>query len=102
MINNDITWVNKGTDSFDVTIGLFDSAQTADIVSIYILDTRSRITNLSNIVIYGDDDIISIYSSKEPLTSKIQKKVITTFTYMVLNIEISSNLKIFRCYFQLE
>ena len=37
------------TDNFDVTMGSFDSAQIADLVGIYILDTLGRIINLNNI-----------------------------------------------------
>ena len=60
LINNDVTLVKTWTDNFDVTIGSFDSAQVADLVGIYILDTLGRITNLNNIVIYQDDGLIFI------------------------------------------
>ena len=43
---------------------------------------------------YGNDGLISIPNSNEPLTSKTQKKVIRAFKYMELKIEICSNLKI--------
>ena len=60
LINNDVTLVKTWTDNFDVTIGSFDSAQVADLVGIYILDTLGRITNLNSIVIYQDDGLIFI------------------------------------------
>ena len=75
-------------------MGSFDFAQIIDLVGIYILDTLGRLLNLNNIRIYRDDGLISVSNCNEPLTSKIQKKVIRAFKYMWLKIEISSNLKI--------
>ena len=39
LVYNNTTWQKKTTDNFDVTMGLFDSAQIANLVGIYILDT---------------------------------------------------------------
>ena len=84
------------TDDCKVTMVLFDSAQIADLVGIYILDTLGRFLNLDNIGIYRDDRLISIPNRNGPLTSKIQKNVIRAFRYMGLKIETSSNLKIIK------
>ena len=54
LINNDTTWVKTGIDNFDVSMGSFDSAQIADWVSIYILDTLRRIIDLNIIGIYRE------------------------------------------------
>ena len=63
-------------------MGSFDCVQIADLAGIYILDTLGRFLEISNIRIYRDDGLISIPNSNGPLTSKVQKKVIRTFTYM--------------------
>ena len=55
---NNTTWEKTTTNNFYVTLGSFDSAQIADIVGIYILDTLSRHLNLNNIGIYKDDELI--------------------------------------------
>ena len=93
LIYDDTTWEKMTTNNFDVTMGLFDSAQIADLVGIYILDTLERFLNLNCINIYRDE-LISISNSNGLLTSKMQKKVIRAFKNMGLKIEISSNLKI--------
>ena len=88
-------WEKKTTDSFDITMGSFDSVQITDLE-----DTLGRFLNFNIVEINRDDGLISISNSNGPLTSKIQKKVIRAFKYMGLKIEISSNLKkvnFFRC-----
>ena len=94
LVYNTTTWEKKTTNNFDITMGSFDSAQIADLVGIYILDTLGRFLNLKNVRIYRDGGLISVPNSNRPLTSKIQKKVIRAFEYIGLKIEISSNLKI--------
>ena len=60
---NDITWEKTTTDNFNVTLGSFDSAQIADFVGIYILDTLGRFLNLNHVEIYRDDGLISLPNS---------------------------------------
>ena len=43
--NNDSAWVKTGLDNFDVPMGGYDSAQIANLVGLYILDTLSRIVD---------------------------------------------------------
>ena len=72
----------KGKDDdwyFDVTMRSFDSDQIANQIGIYILYTQGRFLNLNWIGIYKDDGLISIPNSNEPLTSKIEKKIIRDF-----------------------
>ena len=94
LIYNNTTWGKTTIGNFDVTIGSFDSAQIADLVGIYILDTLGRFLNLNNITMNSDDRLIPIPNSNGPLTSKIQK--VRAFK---LKTEISSNLKIVDFFF---
>ena len=50
--NNGSTWVKTGSDNFDVPMGGYDSAQIADLVGLYILDTLSKIINPVQIGLY--------------------------------------------------
>lgn len=86
--------MKKYNESFDVPMGAFNSAQIADVVGIYILDTLSRIVNLNQVGLYRDDGLIFVPSSNGPITSSLHKKVVRAFKYLGLKIEISSNLKI--------
>ena len=87
-------WVKNYVDNFDLTLGSFNSAQIADLVAIYILDTLGRIVNFNQIGLYRDDESIFIQNSNGPKTSKLQKKIIRAFRSLGLRIEISFNLEI--------
>lgn len=91
---NDSTWTKCQNDNFDVPMGAYDSAQVADLVCIYILDTLSRIVNPKQIGLYRDDGLLFISNSNGPLTSKIQMKIIRAFKLLGFRIEISTSLKI--------
>ena len=92
--DNRRTWVKSHVDNFDVPMGAYDSAQVADSVGIYILDTLGRIINLELVGLYRDDGITFIPDSNGPKTSNIQKKIIRVFKLIGLRIQIASNLKI--------
>ena len=66
-------------DNFDKPMGTYDSAQVADLIGIYILDTLDRIVNLEKEGLHRNDGIIFIPDSNSPKTSKIQKKIIRAF-----------------------
>ena len=70
-------------------MGAYDSAQVADLVGIYILDTLSRIVNLEQVGLHRYDGIIYI-----PKTFSIEKKIIRAFKLLSLRIQIATNLKI--------
>ena len=54
--DNDSTWIKTGLDNFDVPIGDYGSAQIADLVDLYILNTLSRIVDPIQIELYHNDD----------------------------------------------
>ena len=88
------SWVKSHVDNFDVPMGAYDSAQVANLVGIYILDTLGRIINLEQVGVYWDNGIIYTPDSNGPKTSSIQKKIIRAFKLRGLRIQIASNLKI--------
>ena len=57
-------------------MGAYDSAQIADLISIYILDTLSRIMDPKQVDLYREDGLIFIPDSNGSKTSKIHKKII--------------------------
>ena len=87
------TWVKSHVDNCGVPTGTYDSAQVADLIGIYILDTLGCIVNLEQVGLYRDDRISFIPDSNIPKTSKIQK-IIRVFKLLGLQIEIASNWKI--------
>ena len=91
--DNRKTWMKSHVDNFNVPMGTYDSAQVADLIRIYILDTLGRIVNLKQVGLYWDDGIIFFLDSNGRKTSKIQN-IIRAFKLLGLRIEIASNLKI--------
>ena len=79
LADNRRTWVKSHVDNLDVPMDAYNSAQVADLIMIYILDTLGRIVNLDRVRLYRDDRIIFIPDSNGPKTSKIQKKIIRAF-----------------------
>ena len=92
--DNRRSWVKSHVDNFDVPMGAYDSAQVADLVGIYILDTLGRIVNSQQVGLYWDDGIVYIPDSNGPKTASIQKKIIRAFTLLGFRIQIASNFKI--------
>ena len=58
-------------------MGAYESAQVADVICIYILDTLDRIRDLKQ-GLYRYDGLIFIANNNGPKTSKIHKKIIRT------------------------
>ena len=67
------TCVKTGLDHFEVSKGGYDSAQIADLVGLYILDTLSRIFDLILLGLYCDDGILYITNSDCPKCSSLQR-----------------------------
>ena len=88
--DNRRSWVKSHVDNFDVPMGAYDSAQVADLVGIYILDTLGRIVNSQQVGLRRDDGIIYIPDSNGPKTASIQKKIIRAFKLLGFRIQIAS------------
>ena len=94
--NNGSTWLKTGSNNFDVLVGAggYDSAQMADLVGLYILDTLCRIISPIQIGLYSIDGLIYISNSDGSRSSSIQKKIVRAFEFLGFKIEISLNIKI--------
>ena len=73
--NNESPWIKAGFDNFDVPMGGYDSAQIADLVGLYILDTLSRIVDLIQLGLYHNNRILYISSRDGPKCSSIQNRL---------------------------
>ena len=73
-------------------MGGYDSAQIADLVGLYILDTLIRIISPVQIGLYHDDGLIYIPNSDGPSSLCIQK-LTRAFKLLGFKTEISSNIK---------
>ena len=64
------------------------------LVGLYILDILSRIVSPEQMGLYHHDGLIYIPNSNGPNSSRMQKKIIRAFKFLVFKIEVSSNNKI--------
>ena len=88
-------WIKKGlSTNFDVPMGGLDSAQVADFIGIFILDTLSRAFDPTYIGLYRDDGLMVIPESNGPKTNRIHKKLIQVFKYLGFKVDVTSNIKI--------
>ena len=82
----------KDNSSFDVTMGRFDSAETCEIVRLYLLDKLSNLLGKENVGLYRDDGLAAINSCSGPVLHRIRKNIIALFKKEGLNITIETNL----------
>ena len=75
-------------------MGRYDSAQIADLVGLYKLNTLCRIVDPVQIGLYHNDKILFIPNSDGLECSSIQKEIIWAFKFLGFKIEIASNIKI--------
>ena len=85
---------NHYTTGTHVPMGGFDSAQIADLVGLYILNTLNKIVDPKQIGLYYDDGILYTSNNDGPKCSCLQKKIIRAFKFFGFKIEISSKIKI--------
>ena len=77
--NNESTWIKTGLDNLDVPMGGYGSAQIADLVALYILNTLCRIVDTIQNGLYYNDGILYIPNSDGPKCSNMQKKTYESF-----------------------
>ena len=90
LYNNKTPWHKKSNDSFDVTMGSFDGAETCELIGLYIL---SQLQDLDiNVGLYRDDGLA--VSRKTPRqTEQTKKDICKIFHKNNLKITIEANLK---------
>ena len=92
LFNNAGTWIKKGNDLFDVTMGSFDGAEVCELVGLYILDKLTSLTSKSSIGLYRDDGLAVIRGSSGRRFDKLRKDITSLFKAEGLNITIETNL----------
>ena len=90
LFTNGQPWVKKGYKPFDVTMGSWDGAETADLVGLYIL-SKLKVLNL-NIGLYRDDGLA--VSNLSPRQTELEKKKLCRILKEIgFNITADANMK---------
>ena len=86
-------WVKKGDENFDVGMGAFDSAESCDIVGLYLLDQLSNRIKELEVGIYRDD-ALGVVETTARNAEKIRQKIIQIMSEHGLKITSTANLKV--------
>ena len=86
-------WVKKGDENFDVGMGAFDSAESCDIVGLYLLDQLNNRIKELEVGIYRDD-ALGVVETTARNAEKIRQKIIQIMSEHGLKITSTANLKV--------
>ena len=94
LFNKDQTWMKKGGELFDVTMGAFDGAEICELVGIFLQHQISNYYNIGNIGLYRDDGLAVFKNTSGPESERIKKKLQSIFKDNGLDLVIECNKKI--------
>ena len=88
------TWMKKGSDLFDVSMGAYDGAEVCELIGIFLLNLFGRQYDPKNIGLYRDDRLSIFKNCSGPQMEKIKKRLQKVFKNNSLNLIIECNMKI--------
>ena len=94
LYNDNQTWMKKGGEQFDVTMGAYDGAEVCELVDIYMLNKISKHYNINNMGLYRDDGLAVFKNISGPESERVKKKLQSIFKEEGLDIIIECNKKI--------
>ena len=86
------TWIKKGNQLFDVTMGSFDGAEICELVGLFLLNEMQHLFNHNGVGLYRDDGLAILENSSGPHTDRIRKQLIKLFQDNGLKITVELNL----------
>lgn len=95
LIHKGEEWVKNSYDQFDITMGSLDSAESSDLIGLFILYnlTAHYEINTNDIGLYRDDGLMVIRNSTNFKIDRIRKLLYKEFKSMGLKITVSTKLK---------
>ena len=93
LFNKNESWVKKGDQLFDVTMGAFDGAEICELVGCFILSTIPAKYNKKDIGLYRDDGLAVLKNKSGPQCERIKKDFQKLFKKHDLDIIIQCNMK---------
>ena len=73
LFNNNESWMKKGGQLFDVTMGAYDGAEVCELVGCYMLSIITRKYNKKDIGLYRDDGLTTFNNISGSQAEKIKK-----------------------------
>ena len=94
LYHNKETWMKKGGELFDVTMGAYDGAEICELVGLFLLNEMSAKYSTSKIGLYRDDGLAVFKNTNGSQSERIKKDFVSIFKKHQLDIVIECNKKI--------
>ena len=79
LFSQEQTWMKKGSDLFDVSIGAYDGAEVCELIGIFLLNFLGRQYDTKNIGLCRDDGLSIFKNCSGPQMEKIKKQLPKVF-----------------------
>ena len=94
LFNQEQTWMKKGSDMFDVSMGAYDGAEVCELIGIFLLNLLGRQYDTKNIGLYRDDGLSIFKNCSGPQMGKIKKHLQKVFKNNGFDVIIECNMKV--------
>ena len=79
------TWMKKGGELFDLTMGAYDGAKICELIGLFILYKFQQLNKTNNFGLYRDDGLAVIRNMCGPYSEKVKKELRVLFKKFGLN-----------------
>ena len=73
------TWMKKGGEPFDVTMGAYDGAKICELVGLFILYKFQQLNKINNFGLYRDNELTVVKNMSGPQSQKVKKELQVLF-----------------------
>ena len=95
LLNQEETWMKKGSDLFDVSLGAYHGAEVCELIGIFLLNLLGRQYDIKkHIGLYRDYGLSIFKNCSGPQMEKIKKRIQNVFKNSGLDVIIKCNMKI--------
>ena len=94
LFNQEQTWMKKGRDLFDVSMGAYDGAEVCELIGIFLLNLLGQQHDTKNIGLYRDDGLLIFKNCSGLQMEKIKKHLQKVFKNNALDVIIECNMKV--------
>ena len=93
IFNQEQTWMKKGSDLFDVSMGVYDGAEVCELIAIFSMNLLGQQYNTKNIGLRRENRLSIFKNCSGPEMEKIKKRLQKVFKNNGLNVIIECNMK---------
>ena len=94
LVNGKEQWIKTENQDFDVGMGSFDSAETSDIVGLFILyKLTTNFLDTEQVGLYRDDGLVVLHNSNRQNSDRVRKRLHKIFKEIGFKIETNTHRK---------